>query len=275
MSGSLQEAWYLYLDETGNLDLDFQTKKGATSLFGISSALFRGNHGDELWEGAQLRFELESEGVSLPTGFHAKDDRPATRWRVINLIEKHGPRLDVTLLHKQYALPKVREKVVDTGGIYLYQLAWFLHFKFLCRYVLPKNARIFVIGGTLGSPKQAKAARAALHEVCEQVGDGRDFVLCRWDTSTSWALQVADYAAWSAFRRVARGACEYYDRLHPLFRSVFTPWELDIKQRTAIPAPLRIGKGAPGSLVAVRSSSSMRARYHTVNYTQDPRAGGR
>ncbi|WP_158303150.1 hypothetical protein [Prauserella endophytica] len=49
--------------------------------------------------------------MSLPAGFHAKNGRPATRWRVIDLIERHRPRLDVTLLRKENALPKVRLRV--------------------------------------------------------------------------------------------------------------------------------------------------------------------
>lgn len=216
------DAWYIYVDETGNLDMSVH-KKDATPIFGIGTATYKGHHGQHLWDGLQLRLELEAAGIRLPNGFHAVVDRPSTRHRVIDLILSQAPRLDATLLRKEGAYPYVKVKIKDTHGIYLYKEAWFLHFKYILERI-PMGSKVFVIAGTLGSRKEAAAARAALDDVCVQFATRREITLCTWDSSTSWALQVADYAAWSAYRHATRDRCDYYTRLGGLFRSTFMPW---------------------------------------------------
>lgn len=216
------DGWYIYVDETGNLDME-AGKRDATPVFGVGTATFRGNHSSQLWKGQQLRFDLEKSGVRTPRGFHAVADRRSTRHRVIDLILEQSPRLDATLLLKGGAYPYVKAKIKATHGVYLYQEAWFLHFKYILGRI-PNGCRVNVIAETMGPKKQAAAIRAALDEVCKQVGVNHDVHLSTWDAATSWALQVADYAAWSAYRHATRDQCDYYTRLAGLFRSHFMPW---------------------------------------------------
>jgi len=98
------------------------TGKKRSKYFGLGQATFYGHHGRQIWEGTRLRFVLESEGIQLPGGLHAKNDHPKTRKRVFDLIRKHKPRIDVTLLLKDKANPSVRSKI-DEGEMYLYRLA--------------------------------------------------------------------------------------------------------------------------------------------------------
>jgi hypothetical protein len=76
-------------------------------------------------EGLALRCKLESQGVNLPKGFHAKNDSHATRDEVFDLIRRQQPRIDLTFLAKNKAYPSIRER----GQMYLYKLAWYLHFQ--------------------------------------------------------------------------------------------------------------------------------------------------
>lgn len=50
----------MYADETG--DLDMSGSAGSSTYFGFGTAVFTRNHGQELWEGLQLRCRLEQRG---------------------------------------------------------------------------------------------------------------------------------------------------------------------------------------------------------------------
>ncbi len=240
---------YLYLDETG--DFDMSGKAAASSYFGLGQATFRGDHGRQVWEGMQLRFALESEGVRLPSGLHAKNDHHKTRERVFQLIHKHAPRVDVTLLLKERAYAGVKRKIED-NDTYLYRLAWFLHFHYQAKYVLNRSDKVYVVAATLGTGKKKKAVREALEEVCAQFS-WLDLTLCTWDSASSWGLQVADYALWTVQRRLVKGECAHYKTVYPLLKTCFRPWE-GYKERPAISA--KPEKRAPGSLVADRPATS-------------------
>ncbi len=66
-----------------------------------------------------------------------------------------------------------------------------MHFKEIATQVSKLHDTLYVAAGTLGTNKRRSEARAALADVCGQVD--RNIVLCVWDASTAWGLQVADY----------------------------------------------------------------------------------
>lgn len=237
---------YLYLDETGDFDMSGKAK--ASPYFGLGQATFTGNYSKEVWDGLKLRFDLEAEGIKLPSGLHAKNDTNATRSRVFALISNHAPRIDTTLLLKKNALPRVRQRIIN-DDLYLYRLAWFLHFKWQAQYVLSRSDKIYVVAATLGTGKKKAAACAAVEDVCRQFA-GLDITLCAWDSSTSWGLQVADYALWTIQRRIIQGFCAHYETIYPLIETCFHPWE-GIRKRPTISD--RPEKRAPGSLVTDRA----------------------
>lgn len=217
-------------------------KQGASKYFGLGQATFRGDHGRQVWEGMQLRFSLESEGVRLPGGLHAKNDPAKIRDRVYSLIEKHAPRIDTTFLRKDRAFPQVRRQILE-NETYLYRLTWYLHFKWQAKYVLNPADKVFVIAATLGTGKKKRAAREAIEKVCEQF-PRLDLTLCTWDSASSWGLQVADYTLWSVQRRLLHG-CDHYRRVYPLLKTCFRPWEGERRRPAVEETPAKRVPGRP------------------------------
>lgn len=209
---------YLYLDETGELSLS------DSSYFGLGQATFRGETGSQEWEGKKLRFDLERDGVRLPKGFHAKNDKESTREKVVDLIARHAPRFDITLLHKR-CVPEELKRAVLAGEIDLYRLAWEKHFIYQATYLLRPSDRVFVVAASLSEhPKKQAAATSAIQAVLKRFPK-LDITLCIWDSSTSWGLQVADYGLWVVQRDLRLGYCKHFKAISPLIGSVYSPWE--------------------------------------------------
>jgi hypothetical protein len=209
---------YMYADETGDLDMSGSDK--ASTYFGFGTAVFPDGHGHRLWEGLQLRCQLEAKGVRLPRGFHAKNDSHSTRAEVFDLIRQQAPRFDTTFLYKANAYDGVKQR----GQVYLYKMAWFLHFKEIARQVSTAGDRLFVVVGMLQTNNKRDAIRHALHDVCAQVGD-RIIVPCIWDAPSSWGIQVADYALWAVQRQLEGRTGKWLDIcVEPTLRSIFMPW---------------------------------------------------
>lgn len=210
---------YLYADETGNLDYAGDGKQGASPYFGFGTAVFDREHGSELWSGLRLRAGVESKGLNLPKGFHAINDSNQTRGEMFSLIAEQAPRIDTTFLCKANAYPYVRER----GQMYLYKMAWFQHFKYVAPRVATKDDTLYVVAGTFGTRSRQTQATAALTDVCQQLG--LNIVLCVWEASSSWGLQVADYALWAVHRNLLGRSCYWYEgSVAPTLRSTFTPW---------------------------------------------------
>lgn len=209
----------MYADETGNLD--YQEQAGASTYFGVGTAVFCGNHGEALGGGLALRADLAAAGVKLRRGFHAVDDSKSVRSQVFDLIRTQQPRFDTTFLYKRNAYPSVRER----GQVYLFKTAWYQHFKVISEQVSAPGDRLFVVVATLGTNKRRALLESALDDVCIRQGPAaRTVVLCHWDSASSWGLQVADYGLWAVQRRLEKGATSFYDAVLPTLRSTFTPW---------------------------------------------------
>jgi len=210
---------YMYADETGNLDYDGAEKDGASPYFGFGTAVFDRDHGSELWEGLELRARLEREGLNLPKGFHAKNDSYSTREEMFELVRAQAPRFDATFLYKPGAFESVRAK----GQMYLYKMAWYLHFKEIAFEASGPEDTLYVIAGTFGTKARNRAAREALRDVCNQVD--RDIVLCVWDAASSWGLQVADYGLWATHRNLMGRPCvAFTTAVKPTLKTNFRPW---------------------------------------------------
>lgn len=214
---------YMYADETGNLDYAAGDKEGATKYFGFGTAVFRDDHGRHLFEGLKLRAHLEGRSLPLPRGFHAVNDSARTRNEVFQLIRLQAPRFDATFLWKAKAYPSVRAR----GQMYLYKMAWYLHFKEIATQVSNRGDTLYVIVGTFGTAARKAEAVTAVREVCNQVD--RKIVLCAWEAATSWGLQVADYGLWAMQRQLERKTCTWYAPcVHPTVRSFYTPWGSEV-----------------------------------------------
>lgn len=210
---------YVYLDETGTLDFD---DVAGERYFGIGSATWAGHHGEAIWQGHRLRLDLEAAGIRLAKGLHAKDDSPATRAQVYSLIAAQRPRLDSTMLLKSNAQPQVR----IAGKVRLYKLAMWLHLKYLIPAISGAGDSIFVIAGHLQTTGHRVAIRTAIADIAGQLGNDRLIVPCIWEASSSWGIQVADYALWrvqreDAGRKLPRGA----ELIDSCIASRYYPWQ--------------------------------------------------
>ncbi len=195
----------MYADETG--DLDLSGSPGASDYFGFGTAVFVGDHGAALWEGLHLRAQLERKGLHLPKGLHAKNDSHGTRDHAFALVARQAPRFDTTFLYKPNAYPRVRE----AGQLRLYELAWYLHFKEVARQVSQPGDTLYVVAATLTTNRKAGSARDALRDVCQQVAQDREIVLCVWDASSSWGVQVAEYGLCAAQRVLEDRPCPWFE----------------------------------------------------------------
>lgn len=209
---------YLYADETG--DLDLRGSFGASRYFGMGTAVFRSDSGEGLWEGLKLRCHLESQGVRLPRGFHAKNDSRATRTEVFEVIRRLRPRFDTTFLLKS----KASKSVMNGGQVDLYRTACYLHVKRVADLVTRPGDRLFVTVGSLQTHNKRDAMRHALEDACSAIG-GRTIVPCIWDAPSSWGLQVADYGLWATHRVLESRECPWFATcVGPTLRTVRAPW---------------------------------------------------
>jgi Protein of unknown function (DUF3800) len=210
---------YMYADETGNLDYDVDA--GGSKYFGIGTATWAVDPAGHLWQGERMRFGHAEAGVECTKGYHAKDDSRRTRNEVYRVIKDQAPRFDATFLAKSKAYPQVRAR----GQAYLYQLAWYLHFKEIARQVAMTGDTLYVAVATLGTAARRTAFKQAIDNVCQQVTPLRSrVVVAHWDSATSWGLQVADYGLWAVQREVERGDSQYMWAVAPTIASKFLPW---------------------------------------------------
>ena len=80
-----------------------------------------------------------------------------------------------------------------------------------------------IIAGSFGTNQRATQARDAISEVCSQID--RRITLCVWNASSSWGLQVADYALWGVHRElVGKGGAWFRESIAPSLATTFTPW---------------------------------------------------
>lgn len=210
---------FVYADESGNLDYEGAEKDGASDYFGFGTAIFEGDHSVEMWDGHVMRAALSGRGIDMSKGFHAKDDTWEVRNSMFALLCNQQPRIDATFLLKSGAYDDVRAK----GEIWLYKYAWFLHLKYICEKVARPEDHLYVVVGSIGTKARKTAAESAVRDVVDQMS--QTITLCVWPASTTWGLQVADYALWAVHRKLRGSPLKNYDEdVAPLVKSTFMPW---------------------------------------------------
>jgi len=215
---------FLYADETGNLDYNVNGNSGASTYFGVGTALFDRDHGDALWNGLRLRAELSGSFAgattfSLPKGFHARNDGFEIRERVFSAINEQAPRFDATFMNKGRAYDYVRAR----GSMWLYKWTFYCHLMRVAQLIATPTDTLYVIIATLGTKALQKTAHRALEDVCQQTG--LRVVLCVWDSATSWGLQVADYGLWAMQRKLEKNDDSWHSRYVASHEATVTyPW---------------------------------------------------
>lgn len=190
--------YFVYIDETGTLDFREPQTESDSPYFGIGSATFKDEHADILWNMLVLRASLEDQGISLPRGFHAKNDSMNTRAQVFALLSQQPPVFHATFLYKSRAYSYVQQ----AGKMWLYKLALYEHVRGLCQTVFDKNDHLYLVLATFGTKSEKTAAETALLDISNQMP--QEITPCYWDSASSSGLQIADYMLWGLQRRMSK-----------------------------------------------------------------------
>lgn len=129
--------------------------------------------------------------------FHATEDKNSVRQEVYSFIEQQKFRVDVTLLEKSKALPRIRRTKEQ-----FYKYAWYYHFKHVGPILLSDKTEAHITAAALGTKKGQAAYTAAVNDVMQQTVRNK-----RWATSfprsvADPCLQIADYCAWAVQRKM-------------------------------------------------------------------------
>ena len=203
---------YVFADESGNFD--FSRSASASRYFIlVTLTLPDCSLGQEVLD---LRRQLAWEGHGLETEFHATEDKQAVRDRVFALLATRDFRIDATILEKSKAKPTIR--VTDER---FYQLAWYLHMKYVAPLVIGANDEVLVIGASIGTRRQRSGFRSAVSDVARQVLPTARFQVASWSAASDPCLQVADYCAWALQRKWERADDRSYRLIAPQIRTEF------------------------------------------------------
>ena len=152
-----------------------------------------------------LRRELAWEGVELPQGFHATNNKRDTRARVFNILSKHDFRVDATILDKRKTEPAIRR----TNSSF-YGFVWYSHLKHTARDIVLPQSELLITASAIGI-KQTKAYfSSAVQAVNREVMPNVIIKAAMWPAATDICLQVADYCSWAVQRKWERDDSQAY-----------------------------------------------------------------
>jgi hypothetical protein len=208
---------YVIADEAGNFDFSLGT--GASRYFILATvALGNCSIGEAVLD---LRRRLAWEGISLSEVLHATTDAQAVRDEVFGLIARFDFRVDATVLEKRKALPRLYE-----DESYFYQMAWWLHFKFVAPRILKADDRLLVTAASLGTKRKRASFHAAVERVVRQVVPLSRHRVAFWPYESDPCLQVADYCTWAIQRKWESGDDRSHVLIKDKIKSEFDVWEV-------------------------------------------------
>src|SRR3990172_5967439 len=203
---------YVFADESGNFD--FSTRLGETKYFILTTLTATDcSLGDGL---LALRRDLAWRAIGLDTEFHATTDKQAIRDEVFKVLQTYPFRVDATILEKAKAKPSIRSTEER-----FYQMAWYLHMKYVAPQIVGAADQLLVIGASIGTKKRRSAFHAAVSDVVQQVSPTTAFQVASWDAASDPCLQAADYCAWALQRKWESGDDRTYRIIAPKLRSEF------------------------------------------------------
>ena len=199
----------IYGDEAG--DFSFSGKPGSSRYFGITTVVLQDNRLEH--ELLDLRRELMSAGVRLPTGFHANDTDWSVRRAVYELIGRHEVRVDTTYVTKSHSHEHLRE-----SNLRLWKMIWYFHLKHLVPLVTEPGDDLTVVAASITTAMKRADVEVALADVVEQVhaGPRRGHLV---QASSDLYLQAADFCAWAVQRRLEIGKADAYEMVQHLVQS--------------------------------------------------------
>lgn len=204
---------YVFADEAGNFD--FSTGQGASKYFVLTT--LTAEHcdvGDAL---LALRRDLGWRGLHLDRVFHATEDPQAVRDEVFAVLASRDFSVDATILEKRKAQPHLRAERS------LYQMAWFLHFKYLAKRLRSED-RLFVTASSLGTKKARGALHTAVDDVVHQLSPCASHRVAFWPADSDPCLQAADYCTWAVQRKWESNDPRSHELIAPKLRSEYDVW---------------------------------------------------
>lgn len=203
---------YIYADESG--DMTFTRGRGASRYFILTSIVLEDHSlATALTE---LRRELAWQGVDTKDGFHATNDKQATRDEVFKVLQQFEFRVDATIIDKPKAQPKIRQDTTQ-----FYQYAWYYHLKHLASQVASKNDELLVVAASINLKRKLSAFKAAIEDVLWQVSPTRNFQCAMWSASSAPAIQAADYCSWAIGRKWESNNLRSYNLIKGKIRSEY------------------------------------------------------
>ena len=198
-----------YGDESG--DFAFSGKAGASRYFIITTVVLQDDQLEH--DLLDLRKRLMREGVSLPDGFHARNDQWHVRRAVYDLLLRHQVRIDATILTKANAHPNLR-----SSNLRLWGAAWFFHLWRLLPQIAGPDDDVAVVAAAVRTAMSRREVDAALARVIGQLRpqNTRGQVV---QASAELALQAADYGGWAIQRRWERNVMDAHDLISGLIHS--------------------------------------------------------
>lgn len=159
---------------------------------------------------------LAWRGTGLKTEFHATTDEQAIRDEVFKVLQGYDFRIDATIVEKAKAKPSIRPTEER-----FYQMAWYLHMKYVAPKVVRAEDELLVIGASVGTKKRRAAFHGAVSDVIQQVSPTTTFQVAFWGAASDPCLQAADYCAWALQRKWEGGDDRSYRIISPKIRSEF------------------------------------------------------
>lgn len=220
---------YLYADESGNMDFRDHTahRNGPTRYLAMGSLMIEGE--DKMQrlrrDIADLRYDLARRGIHHDGHFHATTDEQAIRDEMFELLQGHDFKVDVTLLEKSKALPRIYETEPQ-----FYQYAAYYHFKWFASRYFTVGDELTMVSAGLGTKRTRAAFRKAVESVvaqCCPTGVKSDIAF--WNASTEEGLQAVDYVLWAVMRDIERGDTRSRKLIEDKINSVYDLWSIGTK----------------------------------------------
>ena len=198
---------HVHLDESGNLD--FSPSGSRYFVFGVAWTFSPRQLADRL---QAYRFDLLKQGLHAAQEFHAQEDPPPVRQRVVDLIRSEPAwQFAASVVDKR----KVHPRHPDMRLFYWRFASVPLRFVLASRIVeLASSVLIY----TDRFPKNVhrESSEKGIKQACAAaLREKRPYrVFHHASASNSW-LQVADYCAWAVLRKHEHGDSQPYKRLRP------------------------------------------------------------
>jgi len=173
----------------------------------------------------ELRRQLAWQGKYLDRTPHATEDKQWFRDEVFRLLGAADFRIDATILEKRKAQPHLR---ADEGRFY--QMAWWLHFKYVAPQIVNAGDRLLVTAASLGTKRKAGLFHHAVGSVVAQVSPSLTYQVASWPHTSDPCLQVADYCTWAIQRKWERGDERSHVLIANKIKSEFDVWAVGTKR---------------------------------------------